>query len=447
MTLPPLVSIVMPTYNGARYLQDSLSSAQHQTWENLEIIVADDCSSDGTLDLLRSAAQADSRIRLLERPSNLGPALNQRELYAAARGEFLKPLLQDDLLEPDAVTRLIEPLIADPSLALATSRRRFIDQYGWPLPDGQSTAPLIGVSGRLNGQMVGDLILETTCNRIGEVSTVLLRRELVAMTSLWWWGSYSFTVNADIWLWLQLLSRGDLWYEAETLSSFRLHPGQSSAQARTPVIGVRDWVRLLEVAPSLGYLGDTRSTRAAVASVLAEAARQLSIVDHPDLMDMLDMALRDLLALLGHREGTGLGPREFGFAADRLPVPLALELVLRPDWSDLRSLQESVVAFVRAFDNSATSSLVIVVDETGPSSTGEIGQFVATTLTEHGHDPELVPEISVVEQHRLADQPDDRTRIWIGRPASADGDLSSPAPTSPAGYLALASPRRTPCRT
>ncbi len=447
MTSSPLVSIAMPTYNGAAFLAATLRSAQSQDWENLEIVIADDCSTDGTLEIARAAARADSRIRLLERPHNLGPALNQRELYAAVHGEFLKPLLQDDTLEPDAVTRLVQPLIADRSLAFSTSRRRLIDQYGWPLDDVSATAQLSTVTGTLNAHSVAELMLGTTCNQIGEVSTVLMRSALVASTSLWWWGSYCFTTNADIWLWLQLLGRGDLWYETETLSSFRIHPGQSSRDRRTGVIGVRDWVRLLEAAPGLGFLADIRTTRTAAARVLSAAAYQLSLVDEPELVDTLGKACQDLFRLVGSRENSPLDRS----SSDHVPLaaiqPEGCEFVLRPDWSDPSSLRETIISYVRALDATATSSLVIVRDLTTSWSADETGRFVARTLADNGHDPEMVSEIVVTDGHRLAKSADGRRRIWIGQPGDDTTSEWSPAPSTPDGYRTLASVRRTTCMT
>lgn len=439
MTSQPLVSIVIPTYNGSRYLASTLRSAQHQDWEHLEIIVSDDGSTDETLDLVRAAARDDTRIRVMERRHNVGAPVNQRELYAAARGEYLKPLLQDDLLEPNAITRLVEPLIADRALAFSTSRRRLIDQHGWPLADVPSMTPLASVSSKLDGHSVAELLLRTVTNRVGEVSTALMRSELVASTTLWWWGSYCFTVNADIWLWLQLLRRGDLWYEIETLSSFRIHPGQSSRERRTGVIGVRDWVRLLEAAPGLGFLTDVHALRTAAAGVLAEAAWQRSTIDDPALIAMLDKVSQDLERLAGSRQARDPDRRAIGASPAPVIEPEGCELVLHPDWSDLSSLHETVIAYVRAFDHCATSSLVILHDETSPWSAGELGRYVAVTLTDNGHDPELVAEIVITESHRLDDLADGRRRIRIGQPPSDVPCEWSPTPRTPDGYRALAS--------
>lgn len=68
----PLVSVVMATYNGERFLDEQLRSIRNQTWTNLEIIVVDDASTDGTVDILRRHAMQDGRIQIHVSASNQG---------------------------------------------------------------------------------------------------------------------------------------------------------------------------------------------------------------------------------------------------------------------------------------------------------------------------------------------------------------------------------------
>lgn len=104
---PGLVSICIPTYNGAKYLQQCLQSAQAQTFTAVEILLVDDCSSDGTVDLARALTAGDPRVRVLCNDRNLGLVGNWNRCVELARGEWIKYLFQDDWLEPDCVERMV----------------------------------------------------------------------------------------------------------------------------------------------------------------------------------------------------------------------------------------------------------------------------------------------------------------------------------------------------
>lgn len=102
-----LVSIIMPAYNCMEYIAQSIRSVQNQTYRNWELIVADDNSTDGTVDTVRSIAADDNRIQLLETDINLGPAAARNRAINAARGDYIAFLDSDDIWFPDKLRRQI----------------------------------------------------------------------------------------------------------------------------------------------------------------------------------------------------------------------------------------------------------------------------------------------------------------------------------------------------
>ena len=88
-----LVSVIIPAYNAAHFLPETLQSACRQTYPSIEIIVVDDGSTDGTADAVRAATAADRRIRLI-RQANAGVAAARNTAIEAARGEFLAPSMR-----------------------------------------------------------------------------------------------------------------------------------------------------------------------------------------------------------------------------------------------------------------------------------------------------------------------------------------------------------------
>ena len=97
VTVPPLVTVCIATYNGAAYLAAQLDSVLNQTHRHCEILIGDDTSSDGTREILEEYARRDSRVRLIFNPENLGYNRNFEALARQAAGEYIAFCDQDDV--------------------------------------------------------------------------------------------------------------------------------------------------------------------------------------------------------------------------------------------------------------------------------------------------------------------------------------------------------------
>ncbi len=114
-TTCPLVSIAMTTYNGERYLRQQLDSLLAQDYENFEILVADDGSSDGTLAILEEYAAAQ-KISFYQNPKNLGYIKNFEQVIAHSQGQYIALCDQDDIWYPQKIRITLEKLIHDNAL-------------------------------------------------------------------------------------------------------------------------------------------------------------------------------------------------------------------------------------------------------------------------------------------------------------------------------------------
>ena len=112
----PLVSVVIPGYNGAAFIGETLESLGRQTLTDWEAIVVDDCSSDATRDLVRG--WADPRVRLIENPVNGGPVRTRNRGVAEARGRYIAGLDQDDVCLPDRLAMQVAYLEAHADVVL-----------------------------------------------------------------------------------------------------------------------------------------------------------------------------------------------------------------------------------------------------------------------------------------------------------------------------------------
>jgi glycosyltransferase involved in cell wall biosynthesis len=127
MTSVPRLSIGLAVYNGEDFLAESLDSLLGQTYEDFELIISDNASTDGTADICRGYAKQDSRIRYVRQPHNLGCAPNHNVLVQYARGELFKWVSHDDLYGRELIERAIEALDEYPQVVLANCWTAMID--------------------------------------------------------------------------------------------------------------------------------------------------------------------------------------------------------------------------------------------------------------------------------------------------------------------------------
>lgn len=124
----PLVSIIIPTYNRIEYLQEAITSAINQTYENIEIIVCDNCSSENPQSLI--ASFNDPRIKFHRHSQNLGMFANQMYGFKIAQGKYVASLHDDDLWDEKFLAKLVPHLEANSDLILAFSDQYIIDSHG-----------------------------------------------------------------------------------------------------------------------------------------------------------------------------------------------------------------------------------------------------------------------------------------------------------------------------
>ncbi|MBE8967021.1 glycosyltransferase family 2 protein [Nostocales cyanobacterium LEGE 12452] len=118
----PLVSVVIPTYNRPDYLKQAIASAIKQTYQNIEIIISDNCSSENPQAIV--ASFGDPRIKFWQHPQNVGMLANQQYGFKMAQGKYVASLHDDDIWHEDFLAKLVPPLEANSDLILA-----FCDQY------------------------------------------------------------------------------------------------------------------------------------------------------------------------------------------------------------------------------------------------------------------------------------------------------------------------------
>lgn len=199
-----LISIVLPTLNSDRYLAASIESCLAQTHTNLELIIVDGGSTDGTLAVIAPYVSKDPRVRLLHQGANTGRLPGALNLgFAAARGDYFTWTQADDYFEPDALAVLLAALTADPDLGLVYTGFQFIDEAGQFLRDAQLGEP----DGLRHTNVVGHCFL--------------YRRAAAALA-----GDYdpAFWMAEDFHYWLRLYRVSRLRFVPGRHYAHRLHP-------------------------------------------------------------------------------------------------------------------------------------------------------------------------------------------------------------------------------
>ena len=104
----PLVSVIIPTFNSAQFIAEAIQSVQKQTYANWEIIVVDDCSTDGTLALISDLITIDNRIQLFQLAVNSGTGVARNLGLEKAKGKYIAFLDADDLWKPHKLEKQLE---------------------------------------------------------------------------------------------------------------------------------------------------------------------------------------------------------------------------------------------------------------------------------------------------------------------------------------------------
>jgi len=221
--MKPLVSICIPTYNREKTILDALNCALNQTYKNIEILISEDHSSDQTLALIKKVK--DPRINLIIQKERLGMIPNWNFCIQKAKGEYIKFLHSDDLIDLTCVEKELHFFLKNKDVSLVTCKRKFIDDQDKLLYTMQFANKNTNENGREYGHK---LITNIRENRIGEPSAVMFRKSDALKAGLF---DSRFSQLADFEFWLRLHLFGNIGYINEPLCSFRLHGGSNTTAA------------------------------------------------------------------------------------------------------------------------------------------------------------------------------------------------------------------------
>lgn len=224
----PLVSICLPTYNGAKWIRESVNSALRQTYENIELVVVDDGSADDTVDQIRSFN--DWRINVHTNEKNIGLTRNWNKCLNLARGEFIKFLHQDDVLYPHCVESMMNLFLKYDGIGFVFSTRDLLVDKGadeelvrrW-MEIGESLHNRFESLGEFNKGR--ELFLQHMRDRfsgnwVAEPTSVMIKKECFERL-----GQFNLRLYqiADVEMWLRIMYFYNIGFVEDKLTALRIH--------------------------------------------------------------------------------------------------------------------------------------------------------------------------------------------------------------------------------
>lgn len=212
----PKVSVLIPNYNYGRFLGEAIESVLCQTFNDFEIIIVDNNSTDNS-DEVAQKYLSDSRIRYYKNPVNIGSIPNFNKCLEYATGEYIKFLMSDDKFHSQLLEKFTAIMDQYPQVALVTSYRECFD-----LKSKTLKTPYDGL---VKGEkVIYESLTAGKGNWIGEPTTVMFRKSSLSVGNF----NPAYSCLVDLNLWLRILTTGDCYFVPESLSCFRIHGNQLS---------------------------------------------------------------------------------------------------------------------------------------------------------------------------------------------------------------------------
>jgi glycosyltransferase involved in cell wall biosynthesis len=330
----PRVSVVVPNYNYAEYLELRLRTIAAQTLEPFEIIVLDDASTDSSLALIRAfAAESAIPVRVVESQANSGSPFPQwARGLEMAQGDLIWIAEADDYCEPTLLESLVAEFV-DEQVVLAWSDSVMVDEHGHshgaqyksyyePLYGAKWTQPF-RMAGR---QLIEDCLL--TENVLPNASAIVFRRQAVQPQDLTHLVNHRF--SGDWWLWIMLASRGTVSYTPAPLNYHRRHQRSVMGQVLRAGSGLMQetlafYERLLANAPDLFSAHSLRSVHARLEHLYRMVPQD--VARHPRLAQNPEHAAACVRLL---QAGTEAATRQSTLAG-RAVFVVPAEVLMRPE--------------------------------------------------------------------------------------------------------------------
>ena len=209
----PKVSVLIPTYNYAHYLDETIQSVLEQSFQDFELVIVDNHSTDNTEEVVKKYF-GDKRISYYRNPRNLGLVGNWNQCLLYAKGDYIKLLCADDKIHPEMLRKYVSVMEQYPNVSLITCNKQLFDGQPWlvELP--------------MQHLQEGKKVIYHTFNTkswIGEPTSVMFRKSNLYLGNF----RSEYILHVDWEMWNRQLTVGDCYIVPETLAYIRAHALQT----------------------------------------------------------------------------------------------------------------------------------------------------------------------------------------------------------------------------
>lgn len=258
------VSVLLPVFNGERYLARAIESVLQQSYENFELIIFDDFSTDQSLRIIEAFSARDSRIKHWRSAQRLGIYENFNQCLGQAQGYYIKPFAQDDLMGRDALKVMVRQMEAHPSVSLLSIGSQIIDIFSEPITRnniegagqgqkakysgadakfkglGKANSAYIFKPGRVvPSSEVLENCLFPLANPLGEPSTMIFKAEAQGK-------GFDSRLHqfADVDYWMRIVMTGDYLIVPDVHLEIRRHGGCAMLLSNRSMMGACDLIKI-----------------------------------------------------------------------------------------------------------------------------------------------------------------------------------------------------------
>jgi glycosyltransferase involved in cell wall biosynthesis len=223
-----LVSVLIPSFQHAKYLPQAIESALNQHGTEIEILIQDDCSTDRSYEIAQSYQHQYANVSVFKSPENLGGAAVHIALARRAKGEFLAVLSSDDIWQPHKTKRQLEVFQKHPQAVAVVGLPRFINSSGAPLD-----LALEDTEFAHDTQGPADVIrsLFDFGNMLCHPASLVRRESFLKIPNLDFSGLLASL--PDLFFWISLGAMGDIILDDDIVTDFRLHDDFQNTSAMT----------------------------------------------------------------------------------------------------------------------------------------------------------------------------------------------------------------------
>jgi glycosyltransferase involved in cell wall biosynthesis len=255
----PLVSVILPSYNHERYVAESIESVLRQDFDDFELLVVDDASTDALRQIVERYEQDDSRIRAIFHDANCGIAKTVNDGIEAARGKFIAHSASDDVWATDKLTKQLAVTASNENM-IVWSEGEVIDHKGQPV--GKSFSEFLGTVSRKKS---GDIWQELLGSNYIFGTTVLYKKRNLGDVRL----DEGLLYLNDHKFFLELARQHQFHYIAEPLAKYRIHGentlgGSDSETWKRHRVAAKEYISIVEDAMQQHDDEITRETRAVI---------------------------------------------------------------------------------------------------------------------------------------------------------------------------------------